>query len=420
MSRGKRWLERFKSLLILLLAVNAVWLAWRTGLFQVILPAEKPSLPAEPSPRVYSYTAAALPVSAAVTGASGLVYGVACDDERMESLMNSFRSVLGETLGSASAPQEATVKEWRRALLGPGLFLDYGIPIPLEVLARWMGTSAGFAPEQQAERLLLSLAEENKVKLYYLEPGGKVLCCDTLAQSSALYTEINASLSNGAEFALQAEGLKDCDPYCLILRELPALRACGASDSGRDAALQKAAELCRINLNSGNRFQEQNGIVYLGEEGRLRLEADGSIHYTAAEGGGLGETWDEAGRIELSRSLLVPLAEACGGIGRLVYTGTERGEDTVRCRFDYRVQGMCVKLSSGSAGWAVFRNGRLTELGFRPRTYLPEDTVDRLPPLQAAAAAGSLQPGGTPELVYSDPGGEGRMEPVWTLRERSA
>ena len=85
------------------------------------------------------------------------------------------------------------------------------------------------------------------------------------------------------------------------------------------------------------------------------------------------------------------------------------------------MNGIPVKLSSGSAGWAVFRGGKLEELGFRPRTYLRTEVgVYRIPPLQAAAASGSMQAGSAPELIISDPGGDVILEPVWTLRERRA
>ena len=43
MSRKKKWIERAKSLLILLLTASAVFLAWKTGLFQRLLPVSVPA-----------------------------------------------------------------------------------------------------------------------------------------------------------------------------------------------------------------------------------------------------------------------------------------------------------------------------------------------------------------------------------------
>ena len=421
MSRGRRWLERIKSLLILILTCSALYLAWRTELFQRFLPDHLPADAAEPSAMVSSYTAAAKPLYAAVTGTSGLVYGVGYDDGAMDELLQTFRSVLGETFGSASAPEPVEENSWRAALLEPGLFLDYGMPVSLNVLASWMGTAAAFSPEQRAGRLLLSLREMEHVDLYYLNEQGTAYRCSTVALSDALYAGINSFLPNGTEFAMQLASLASCDPYALILRDLPELDAVNASDGGRDAAFRTAAELCRVRLNSGSSFQEQNGIVYLGEEGRLRLEADGSFRYLAAEDKALGEAREEADQIELSRSFLSQLADSCGGIGALEYSGMRNGEAGTTYLFDYRVNGVRVKLNSGSAAWAVFRDGQLVEIGLRPRTYSPGGTqADCIPPLQAAAAAGSMQPGGTPELILSDPGGSAVISPLWTMRERSA
>lgn len=421
MSRKKRRIERIKSLLILLLTVSAAFLAWRTSLFQRLMPERSSQEPVEPTPGVSSYQAAADPVSAAVTGVSGLVCGVCYDDEGIRELMREFRAVLVETLGSASDPIPVEESVWREALHGPGLFLDYGTPVSLNVLACWMGTTAGFAAEQQAYRLLFSLPDQDRVDLYYLDEHGNAFFCETLALGSTLYSGINSFLPNGADYAMQIDVLGACDPYALILRDLPGLTAVTATDDRTDAALQAAADLFGIKLNAAGSFQEQEDTVYLGEAGRLRLEADGCLRYLTADGKDLGEAQAEADQIELCRGLLARLAAECGGEGELQYSGAQIEEGSVTYRFDYRVNGIPVKLSSGSAGWAVFRGGRLEELGFRPRTYLhTEIGIDRIPPIQAAAASGSLQAGSAPELIISDPGGEVMLEPVWTLRERRA
>ena len=104
MSRKKRWIERIKSLLILLLIVSAAVLAWRTGLFPRMMPERAAPEPAEPTPGVSSYQAACDPICAAVTGVPGLVYGICYDDGSIKDVMREFRNVLGETLGTASDP----------------------------------------------------------------------------------------------------------------------------------------------------------------------------------------------------------------------------------------------------------------------------------------------------------------------------
>ena len=283
-----------------------------------------------------------------------------------------------------------------------------------------MGTTAEFAPDQRANRLLLALPEEEKVDFYYLDEQGNAYVCQTLALGSALYAGINSFLPNGADFAMQIDTLQACDPYAIILRDLPGLYIITATTDGRAAATQAAADLFGIRLNAAGSFQEQEDTIYLGDEGRLRLEGDGGLRYLAAEGKDLGQAETEADQIELCRSLLDRISAACGGVGELQFSGELIREDSVIYQFDYRVDGIRVKLSSGNAGWAVFRGGRLEELGFRPRTYmLTSFRVDRIPPLQAAAASGSIQTLSAPELVISDPGGDVLAEPVWTLRERS-
>lgn len=421
MSRNKRWRERIKSLIILLLTVSAVFLAWRTGLFQRLMPERATPEEPEPTPGVSSYQAAAEPHCAAVTGFPGLICGVCYDDDGIDEVIREFRSVMGETLGSASVPVPVERSVWQEALLGPGLFLEYSAPVSLNVLACWMGTSADFPADLRADRLLFALPEKERVDFYYLDERGNAFFCETLALGSALYEGINRFLPNGADFAVQNDALAACDPYALILRDLPALHAVTATDEGENTAVQTAADLFGLKLNAAGSFQEQEDTVYLGETGRLRLEANGGLRYLAAEGQSLGTAETEEDQIELCRSLLARLSAAVGGAGKLQLTDVRIEADRRTYCFDYRVDGVLVKLSSGNAGWAVFREGRLEEIGFRPRTYsLTANAVDRIPPLQAAAASGSIRRGSAPELVISDPGGEVLLEPMWTLRERSS
>ena len=239
MSRKKRWIERIKSLLILLLTVSAAFLAWRTGLFQRLIPESLSPEAAEPTPGVSSYQAAAEPVSAAVTGVSGLVCGVCYDDDGIREVMREFRAVFVETLGSASDPVPVEGSVWREALDGPGVFLDYGMPISLNVLACWMGTTAGFAGEQHTDRLLFSLPDQERVDLYYLDEHGNAFFCETLALGSTLYSGINSFLPNGADYAMQIDMLEACDPYTLILQD-PLCRL-PPTFSGSSSALRAAS-----------------------------------------------------------------------------------------------------------------------------------------------------------------------------------
>ena len=419
MSAGKRWIERIKTALILLLAALALFLGWKTQLFDGLFKTGEVPADAPDAAAVTSYQAALLPVCAAAVIAPELIHGVQYADEEMGSLLQDLRPILGEILGTAARPAPVEEQVWQAALLEPGLFLDYGCPVSLNVLARWMGTTADFAENVRACRLLLVPGKDTGAVLYFRDPEGMTFRCETMALSTALEEGIAAYLPNGAEFAMQYSSLSACDPYALILPRLPAMPVVSASDSGQEAALEAAARLMQVKLSTANSYPERSGTAYLGENGILHREADGSIRYTAEQDSALGEAADEADQIELSRRYLSGIVSACGGAGELRYSGTQQTDDVTVVSFSYWVGGLRVELSSGSAAWAQFRDGRLRELFLIPRTYtLESGEIEPLPALQAAAAAGSRQPGSFPELVLPDPGGESSFQAVWTVRER--
>jgi hypothetical protein len=112
----KKFKEPLKTLLILLLICSAVFMAWKGNLFAAFFPVrEPPASPAPESPE-QSYTAAALPLAAAVTGPGGLSCGVKYDAEAMAELFEGFSAVLSEALGSAEAPEAIGRFTWQDRL----------------------------------------------------------------------------------------------------------------------------------------------------------------------------------------------------------------------------------------------------------------------------------------------------------------
>lgn len=409
--------EPVKSLLILLLMASALFLAWQTGLFSGLLAQSEAEGNGSGSvgERPMSYTRAAWPCAAAITWDNGLRYGVKYDDGAMEQLYSQLSVPLGETLGSSETPERISEKSWNRALSRGSAFLDYENAQSLPVLALWLGTEAEALEGCNARRLLLAPGEGELTQLLFQDAAGRFFRCTTMATWSSVQTAVAPFLPNGAGFARELEGLEACEPYSLILEQLPALTLLHSYPGALDSCAAQAAHLFSVPLNSGSSYLEPDGTqVYLGEYGSLRRSPEGALIYRYEEDAPVCET--EALQIEQSRQLLEQLHEAFRREEQLFCVGSwEQGEMTM-VYFDYRAGSLPVHLESGHAAWCQFREGVLQEVGLYPRSYGREaEAAVLLPEMQAAAAAGSIQAGSEARLVYPDLGGES-LSPVWSVR----
>lgn len=409
--------EPAKSLLILLLAASALYLAWQTGLFSGLLPQNSPegSVSIGGEGALPSYTRAAWPCAAAITGDNGLRYGVKYDDSAMEQLYSQLSVPLGETLGSSEAPARISEKTWWKALSRGSAYLEYENPQSLSVLALWLGTEAGALEGRSARRLLLVPGEGELTLLLFQNEAGQFYRCNTKATWASVRSSMSSFLPNGAGFARELEALEDCEPYSLILEQLPELTLLQSYPGALDSCAAQAARLFSVPMNSGSSYPEADGTqVYLGEYGSLRLSPEGAVIYRYEEGAPLCAT--EALQIEQSRQLLEQLHEAFRREEQLLFVGSWAQGDVTTVYFDYRAGSLPVQLESGHAAWCQFRDGLLQEVGIYPRSYAKAaEAAALLPEMQASAAAGSILPGSEARLVYPDPGGES-LSPVWSVR----
>ena len=410
----KKFKEPLKTLLILLLICSAVFMAWKGNLFAAFFPVrEPPASPAPESPE-QSYTAAALPLAAAVTGPGGLSCGVKYDAEAMAELFEGFSAVLSEALGSAEAPEAIGRFTWQDRLQEESLFLDYGFPLPISALAAWVGVEAPWAGSERFSAFLLDNNGEGAVRLSYHAGDGHYFQCDTAASWATLRSQLEGYRPNGASFAFRLPALHDCDSFLLVLEQLPAVYSAHISAAGSEAA-GACGELFGINLGGQSRYTEADGtLVYPGENGVLRLYPDGSIGYTSTGDGRRAAS--PAEQIEMARKLLETIHAAFAGEESLALRSAEFDEaGDLSLSFCYMLGGLRLDMAAGSAASAVWKGGALSELTIRPCSCRRAEAAGALlPEMQAAAAAGSIRRGAAPELVLPERGEE-KAEPVWIV-----
>ncbi|MBR4691555.1 MAG: hypothetical protein IKP17_02225 [Oscillospiraceae bacterium] len=410
----RRFKEPVKTVLILLLALSAVFLAWKGSLFTAFFPQKAPPSPAPTEDAGLVCSPASLPVSAAVTLPGGLRFGVKYDSEQMGSLYESFSALLAEALGSAGAPEKIGEAEWRDGLRQEGLWLDYGYPLPIAVLAAWVGVEAAWAEGRSASACLLVSGDAGSVFLCFRDGNGDCFRCATSASRATLRGRVSEYRPNGAAFAFESEKLGDCDPCFLVLEQLPELYV-WQSASGQQAAAQALGERFGINLGGQSRYTEADGtLVYPGESGVLRLTAEGAVAYSAAEGA-VPAPETAAERIEWVRRLLEAVRVGWSGAEELYLRSVEETEDGLRLTWTYALGGVAVELASGPAASALWRPSGLGEIVLRPLSFRQGEAAGGLlPEKQAAAVAGSLRAGSEARLVLQAEDGA-RFAPVWTV-----
>ena len=410
----KRFKEPLKTLLILLLTASAVFLAWRGNLFSAFFPERKSAVSPMPEASEQTYTPAALPLAAAVTGPGGLCSGVKYDAAAMAELFEGFSAILSEALGSAETPEVIGRFTWQDRLQEESLFLDYGFALPISALASWVGVGADWAGEETGSAFLLGNGGNGSVRLSYRGGDGRFFQCDTAASWNTLRGMLEEYRPNGAAFAFSIPALHDCDSFLLVLERLPAV--CGAHVSAdQGAAARACAEMFGINLGGQSHYTEADGtVVYPGENGVLRLWADGSISCTVSEESRRAAS--PADQIEEARKLVEAIhAGFCGEESLRLRSVEADSSGDLTLGFVYVLGGLRLDIAAGPAAKVVWKDGMLSELTIRPRSCrLGEAASGLLPEAQAAAAAGSLRRGGAPELVLPDLGDE-RLEPAWIV-----
>jgi len=424
LSRSKRVIEWGKTALIVLLSASALLLAWQTRLFNDYFA----SLPifgsvaelvwgatgtAEPGRAAIKE--AARPLNIVITNEEGGRHGVRYDTDARDAVYERTSSILGEALGSASAPTEISEDEWRSALSGAGVFFEYIIPVRLSVLDGWLGARMTEISEDVRLRRIFVAFGEDRSRLYFQEhESGLYFGADTAsAAGKAQGLEIYGG--NGALFAFETGiGGAENAPYMLMMP---------GSDHPdvRSAAAGSAEELLEIALlafgQSGESFStyyldDSDTLVCVGTQFNIRVFTDGRVRYRRPD----VLPTDEESR-SLSKSEIIEMARAitadsiggaCGG-AHIAFESYESDGDTSYIVFGYYIAGGRVYLSEDRhAASITITAGIVTEaeMNFRHFSLTGEHT-GLLPERQALAAAG-----GEFMLCYSDSGTE-ILHPFW-------
>lgn len=413
--RVKGWLQ---NLAILLLSLFAAFLLSKTPLFGQNgelfdrLAAADTQVGAAPT---LSTAAAAAPVRMLLTGEYTRV-----GYDAVTTLGDEFEyagTYLGEAIGSAYNPAAAQEVDLRHALSVQGICFDFTAPLPLELIAAWLGVEAPQNVQLDAVRRCLLRADGERVLLLLQDEQQGIWRFSTALDAAALREYLSAAEGASAEFAVTlGEDYAALAPYTMVYSGVAARPVLAASSAGLSTAtILSAAE---FNAHTASRYYEsESGALVVVQSLRvLRLGADGSVSYQGgtAESGSLYYVPADDGapgvfaQVSAARTLLNTLCADALGDASLYVSGYERGSNGCTVYFDCMAQGTPIRLSGGGhAGFVTIEGQSITAFSLRLRRYdaTQEDSLLLPMTLSSAIAAGHYE-GCELIVAYVDSGGE--------------
>ena len=226
---------------------------------------------------------AAYPSSVAMTGTDGVLYGAAYNERSTAQLYESTRDLMGNALSMAEQFEPFTEEELCGLLAGDTLCYAYNGEIPASALAAWLEGRCGVSMNIS----MLLLTREGRMVLRTREEG--LLSADTTVDRNAWQRAASALSANPCSYAgtasepvysqLAAETLlfDGAPPSADVLLSGPP----AFGDPNGASSLQTLLGAFDYSVYARS-YQERDAQVYVDNDSTIRINADGTVHYSAA------------------------------------------------------------------------------------------------------------------------------------------
>lgn len=330
-----------------------------------------------------------------------------------DSALQSVIPLFKEALGSATEIGQTADETFRAALNHPGLFLELTAgPLPLEVVAAWLGETAAFTREVRA--MALTAGEDDAASLYLLDGEGRIFRYGTALYPPAVRGVCEGFLANGGVFSYET-GYVALAPYTVLAPETAAPPVLSSERPAGYSAYNLLSAL-GFNAHTFSRYTESGGAEVVEESPRtLRIAPDGTVALTNRGASNLYQTSGQGLPEVLSTAWRLAEALTDGtGASPLFLQEVEETESSCVLRFRYQIDGVPVFFSDGGDALAVaFQNGVMSSFTYRCRTYTPlEEEPAPLLPTDMAQAIAAAYPGAALSIGYVDDG-SGRTAAQW-------
>ena len=425
-ARSKKWIERIKSALIVLLMLSMTvlfLLTWSTdtaslpeGVQRVVSGvqrffgggAEQP--PVVEGSRAETYGDAVYLTSAAIS-ADRRTRAMFAPDASLDEFASSLKPLLADCLASADSPTAVSISDCVSATRADGVFASYSGTLKCSLLARTIGVECHSAGDSSADRVFLTAAD-GKVELYAISDEG----CHrftTAVDGARLDALLSTELGGAADWSYDLGFDGGLAVYPDGDLRVPTASSSPAAVS--DGTFGSMLEAFSMNPATNYRYTSAGGTQYVVEDSQLiAISVDGHIRY-AFQGGAVGGYGARAVRsedaaVEHCRKLLSTVAAGAIGDAKLSLRSVEYDSDgRMTVRFGYTLGALPVYIDgSRDAAVFTFESGTLTSAHMTLRRYAYDgETALMMPPASAAAI-------GSDALCYRDSTDTGTLKPDWT------
>lgn len=339
------------------------------------------------------------PLKCAVRASEGAGLYSTPDGDTASTCFETAQVVLAEALETAGEPILSTSYQWREALSGTMVFLDFDGCFPLDTLARLIGAEPPDYLTADARYIVLSIRED-RVVLYYKTDERTIYCMDTESDAEYLRKLCGDYVGNGSRFAYE-ENLADARDVLLLRPELTCTGLTAqsvtaiASESDTNRIMTAVLEGFGFKAYTARAYREKDGTqVYVDEERTLRVGTDGYVTYynpakLSSDTAPTGEA-STARIAEAARLVSEMLTPTLGDARLYLQSGSydaQTGLYTVR--FGAAYDGIRILGEPGFTARVEFRGAELVAADVCLTSYRASGTVNLIPASQALAAASS-------------------------------
>ena len=422
MKQNKRLVNGLQNTALLLLTASAIFLLLHTPLLDswsfFSVPAA--ALASQPARKPAEDLSAMLgPVHIMITEDSDYGrYGQLCASKE-DTLVQQIIPIFREALGSAAELEAAGQQNFRDALEGACVYIDFGFELSLAAAAACLGESSAF--DRPVRAVALTAGTEDAVLLYLYGEDGSLFRSATALPGSALRAVCTAAAPNGSLFAYETS-YTALAPYTLLVPEVrqpPEVQA----DLPIGYTAYNLLTALDFNAHTNSRYTDWDGAEVVEESPRtLRIRPDGLVVYSNA-GTALPAPYQASGgsaalpeALRTAWALASALTEGTGASSLYLHTAEET-EAGYMIRFRYQAEGVPVCFTDESDALTVTVNGTaVTDFVYRCRSYTTLEESDSTPapllPPPMAAAIATLRSDSGLTIAYVD-GGTSRLSPCW-------
>lgn len=335
---------------------------------------------------------AARPIAVSVMAEGGR-HTAMWDKNALDIAFERFAPHLRTALEQSGQFAYASTEQVRSVLSDRSVYLRYAAPLPVSLIASWLGTSLEAAIDEVDTCILCAAGDT--VQLYLLGPEVSYFT-DTGTDTEELRTLLRTFLPDGSKFAFETD--YDLAPLSLLPGTTPAVPAITASDPCDSRYIDALATAMGFNPYGESRYTDDRGNVRFSETGAsLEIAAGGKITYRGESRRFTADSDQPEALAETARQLTELIFQDVPGEGRLYLTGFSQEADSTVCLFNYVLSGIPLSVASDAAR-ITFTENTVTEAVVQVWSFT--GSGKSFYPLPIPQAAAMLPQGSKLEMGY--------------------